>query len=75
MSRFSVNIANLVLTNEQYRKLKIYAEAHDISIHEAIQLLIDSLPEYPQTRKRISKHYPFIFSRRLLQAFLSVGIK
>jgi hypothetical protein len=75
MSRFAVNIANIVLTNEQYRKLRVYAEAQEISIHEALRLLIDSLPESSPTNKQISKNYknyPFLFSRRVLHAFFNI---
>lgn len=69
MSHFSVNIANIVLTNEQYRKIRIYADAHQISIHEAIRLLINSLPERPKNRNYLGKVHPFILSRRFLQTF------
>ncbi len=72
MSQFSVNIANIVLTTEQYRKLKLYAEAHEISVHEAIRLLIDSLPEYSETDKKFNKNHPFIFSRRFLHTFFEM---
>ncbi len=69
MSHFSVNISNIVLTNEQYLKLKVYAENHKISVHEAIRLLIDSIPEHSKTSKNLGKNHPFIFSRRFLQFF------
>jgi hypothetical protein len=69
MSHFSVNIANIVLTNEQYRKIRIYAEAHHISVHEAIRLLINSLPERPQTKNYLDKIPASILSRKFLQTF------
>ncbi len=70
MSQFSVNIANIVLTNEQYRKIRIYADAHQISIHEAIRLLINSLPERPKsTSNYLDKLHPFMLSRKFLQTF------
>ncbi|PMB51664.1 hypothetical protein CEN39_14045 [Fischerella thermalis CCMEE 5201] len=72
MSHFSVNISNIVLTTEQYRKLKVYAEEQEISVHEAIRLLIDSLPESSKTTKNLGNNHPFIFSRRFLQTFFDI---
>ncbi|MBW4556258.1 MAG: hypothetical protein KME59_10015 [Trichormus sp. ATA11-4-KO1] len=43
-----IAIPNLVLTSEQYRKLKIYAAKKTVSINQIIQQLIDSLPEKPR---------------------------
>jgi hypothetical protein len=71
MSQFSVNIANIVLTSEQYLKLRIYAENHQISVHEAIRLLIDSLPEPSKASKKIDKSHPFLRSRKFLQTFFN----
>lgn len=73
MSHLSVKISNIVITYEQYRKLKAYAEAHHISIYEVINLLIDSLPQSPKNNKVISKNYPFIFSRRILTSYLKLN--
>jgi hypothetical protein len=70
MPNFSVNISNIIITNEEYRKLKAYAGDHQISIHEAIRLLIDSLPECSQTNNKVSQSYPFIFPRRFLHLAL-----
>ncbi|WP_315786574.1 hypothetical protein [Fischerella sp. JS2] len=72
MSHFSVNISNIVLTTEQYRKLKVYAEEQKISVHEAIRLLIDFLPESSKTTKNLDNKHPFIFSRRFLQTFFDI---
>ncbi|MFB2768091.1 hypothetical protein ACE1AT_02170 [Pelatocladus sp. BLCC-F211] len=72
MSHFSVNISNIVLTNDQYCKLKVYAEDHKISVHEAIRLLIDALPERSKTSKDLGRNHPFIFSRRFLQTFFDI---
>lgn len=70
MPNFSVNISKIVITNEEYRKLRVYAEDHQISIHEAIRLLIDSLPEVPQPNKKLSRNYSFMFPRRFLHVSL-----
>jgi hypothetical protein len=72
MSRSPVNIANIVLTNDQYYKLKVYANNHQISIHESIRLLIDSLPETSQPSKNLSTRYLLISSRKFLQSFFDV---
>ncbi|MBD2358337.1 hypothetical protein H6G41_27630 [Tolypothrix sp. FACHB-123] len=72
MSHFSVNIANIVLTNEQYLKLRIYAEANQISVHEAIRLLIDSLPEPAKDRRNLDKSHPAFLSRRFLHSLFNV---
>lgn len=72
MSRSSINISHIVLSQEEYRKLKVYALKHRITIHQAIQLLIDSLPECSQTSKKLSKHYPSMFPRRFLHIFSDV---
>lgn len=66
MSHSSVNISNIVITNEEYRKLKVYAEDHQISIPEVIRLLIDSLPESSETNKKLSKNHTLLFHRRFL---------
>jgi hypothetical protein len=71
MSHFSVNISNIVLTYEQYCKVKAYAKAHKTSIHEAIQLIIDSLPK-SQYNKNLNNNYPFLFSRRILHILFNV---
>jgi len=70
MPNFSVNLSNIVITNEEYRKLKVYAEYHQISISEAIRLLIDSLPEGHQTNKKLNRNYSFMFPRRFLHVSL-----
>lgn len=44
MPHFSINISNIVITNKEHRKLRGYAGDNQISIHQAIRLLIDSLP-------------------------------
>jgi hypothetical protein len=72
MSRSPVNIANIVLTNDLYHKLKFYANNHQISIHESIRLLIDSLPEPSQTSKNLNTRYLLISSRKFLQSFFDV---
>lgn len=72
MSQFSVNIANIVLTSEQYLKLRIYAETRQISVHETIRLLVDSLPVPSRASKKIDKIHPFLLSRKLLQTFFNV---
>ncbi|BAY92723.1 MULTISPECIES: hypothetical protein [unclassified Tolypothrix] len=71
MSQFSVNIANILLTSEQYLKLRIYAETNHISVHEAMRLLVDSLPEPSKNSKKIDKFHPFVLSRKLLQTFFN----
>ncbi len=71
MPNFSVNISNIIITNEEYRKLKAYAGYHQISIHQGIRLLIDSLSECSQTNNKLSQSYPFIFPRRFL--YLALG--
>ncbi|MBD2479535.1 MULTISPECIES: hypothetical protein [Nostocaceae] len=68
----SVNISNIVLTYEQYRKLKAYGQAHHISIQESIKLIIDSHPEYQINHKKISRDYPFICSRRMIHLLFKV---
>ncbi|MGJ5634207.1 hypothetical protein [Nostoc sp. CALU 1950] len=70
MSRFSVNISNIVITNDEYRKLRVYAREHQIPINEAIRLLIDSLPECSQTNKKQSVSDSFMFPRRFLHVSL-----
>jgi len=72
MSYFSANISNIVLTYEQYRKLKTYAVAHQMSTHKSIKLIISSHPEYQISSKRITKDYPFIFSRRVIHLLFNV---
>lgn len=66
MSPFSINISNIVITNKEYRKLRAYAVDNQISIHEAIRLLIDSLPECSQNHQKSSRSHSFIFPRRFL---------
>ncbi len=66
MSHFSINISNIVITNREYCKLRAYAKYHQISIHEAIRLLIDSLPECSQNNKELSRSHSFMFPRRFL---------
>ncbi|BBD69506.1 hypothetical protein NIES4072_31610 [Nostoc commune NIES-4072] len=65
MPHFSINISNIVITNKEYRKLRAYAEYRQISIHEAIRLLIDSLPECSPNNK-LSRSHSFMFPRRFL---------
>lgn len=72
MSRSPVNIANIVLTPDQYHKLKVYADNHQISIHESIRLLIDSLPEPSQPSKNLNTRYLLLSSRKFLQSFFDV---
>ncbi|BAY65646.1 hypothetical protein NIES22_57530 [Calothrix brevissima NIES-22] len=69
MSQFSVNIANIVLTSEQYLKLRIHADTHQISVHDAIRLLIDSLPEPSRASQKIDQINPFLLSRKFLHTF------
>ncbi|BDI14392.1 hypothetical protein ANSO36C_01940 [Nostoc cf. commune SO-36] len=66
MPRFPINISNIVITNKEYRKLRAYAVYHQISIDEAIRLLIDSLPECSQNNKELSISHSVIFPRRFL---------
>jgi len=66
MPRFSINISNVVITNEEYRKLRAYAVDNQISIHEAIRLLIDSLPECSPNNNKLSRSHSFMFPRRFL---------
>ncbi|RCJ20042.1 hypothetical protein A6S26_04745 [Nostoc sp. ATCC 43529] len=70
MSRSSINISHIVLSKEEYRKLKIYAVKHQITIHEAVRLLIDSFPEQSQTSKSLNKNYLGMFPRRFLHICL-----
>ena len=70
MARYSVNISNIVIPTGEYRKLRAYAEYHQISIPEAIRLLIDSLPECSQNNKKLSRRNSFIFPRRFLHVSL-----
>ncbi|MEH2188843.1 MAG: hypothetical protein V7K64_22170 [Nostoc sp.] len=66
MTHFSINISNIVIANKEYRKLRAYAGYHQISIDEAIRLLIDSLPECSQNNKKLSRSHSFMFTRRFL---------
>ncbi|MEH2347243.1 MAG: hypothetical protein V7K55_04440 [Nostoc sp.] len=70
MSYSSGNISNIVLSNEEYRKLRVYAQEHKLSISEVIRLLIDFLPESSKTNKNLSKNHPFLFHRRFLYVSL-----
>ncbi|BAZ51278.1 hypothetical protein NIES4103_39270 [Nostoc sp. NIES-4103] len=72
MARSSINASHIVLTKEEYYKLKIYAVKHRIKIHQAIGLLINSLAESNQTSKKLSKNYSFMFTRRFLHIYLNV---
>ncbi len=66
MTHFSINISNIVITNKEYRKLRAYAGYHQISIYEAIRLLIDSLPECSPNNQKSSRSHSFMFPRRFL---------
>lgn len=66
MPHFSINISHIVITNKEYRKLRGYAVDNQISIYEAIRLLIDSLPECCQNNKELSRSHSFMFPRRFL---------
>lgn len=69
MSNFSVNIANIVLTNEQYYKLKFYANSHHVSLQKSIILLIDSLPRPSKNSKILKNRYSMLSARNFLQRF------
>ncbi|BAY92727.1 hypothetical protein FDUTEX481_00695 [Tolypothrix sp. PCC 7601] len=72
MSHFPVNIANLVLTKEQYHKLKFYADSQHISLQESIILLIDSLPKPSQSCQILNNRYSILSSRKFLQSFYEI---
>lgn len=67
MPDFSINIYNIVINNKEYCKLRPYALANQISIHEAIRLLIDSLPECSPNNNKLSRSHSFMFTRKFLQ--------
>ncbi|MCW5319260.1 hypothetical protein GTQ43_38450 [Nostoc sp. KVJ3] len=66
MPHSPVNISNIVITNKEYRQLIAYAGYHQISIYEAIGLLIDSLPECSPNNNKLSRSHSFMFARRFL---------
>jgi len=66
MYYFSINISNIVITHREYSKLRAYARDHQISIHEAIRLLIDSLSECFQNNKVLGRSHSVMFPRRFL---------
>jgi len=70
MPRFSINISNIVITNKEYRKLRAYAGDNQISINEAIRLLIDSLPECSENNNELSRSHSVMFPRRFLHVSL-----
>jgi hypothetical protein len=66
MPHFSINISNIVITNKEYRKLRACVVANQISIHEAIRLVIDSLPECSPNNNKLSRSHSVRFPRRFL---------
>ncbi|MBL1201873.1 MAG: hypothetical protein FWK04_23130 [Nostoc sp. GBBB01] len=72
MSRSSIKISHIVLNQEEYRRLKIYAIKYQLTTYKATSVLINFFPEDFQTRKKLNKNYPSMFPRRFLHIFLDV---